>query len=117
MPVCTAPNLTRTDMRPANMPDVLPSPAEVLYFNQYPLVRYTPPRTELQLQEQPNWENSEFPNHEVESEDARCGICCERYVPPKSKNSNSPETLECELLRKLPCSHAFHVRTSVYVQR
>lgn len=96
-------------MRPPIIPVVLPSLAEAL--DEYPLVRYVPPRTELE--EEPDWQVSDLPDHEVESWNACCGICHEDYVQPGPKDGDALEAEECEALRKLPCEHAYHVRTDV----
>lgn len=74
-------------MRTAIMPDTLPSLAEAL--DKYPLVRYIPPRAEPQ--EQPDWEDSILPDHEIESWNACCGICYDDYIPPGSKTSDTTE--------------------------
>ena len=92
-------------MRPADLPAVLPSPAEAL--EQYPLVRYVPSRAEHP--EQQDWEDSDLPSCEIESWNACCGICEDDFPPPGLKNSNAYPEETPEPLRKLPCEHVYHV--------
>lgn len=99
-------------MHPTDIPVLLPSLSEVLDLELYPLVRYIPPCAEIQGQ--PDCENSELLDHEIESQNARCEICHDKYISPKTKHTDTTRTEECEPLRKLPYEHAYHLRISVY---
>lgn len=91
------------------IPGILPCLSEAQRW--YPLVRYVPPRAELEAS--PHWENSELPDFEIDSLNACCGICRSDYTVPKQKESGIREEeqeRDREPLRKLPCEHVYHVR-------
>jgi hypothetical protein len=94
----------------------MPSPSELIV--RFPLVRYVPiPQEVGHYSSSPSpsepWGDSPVQSIYLEAHNARCDICLVDYEPPRS--TTSPDShivvgVESEPLRRLPCSHVFHVR-------
>jgi hypothetical protein len=94
----------------------MPPPSELIA--RFPLVRYVPiPREVGHYSSSPSlsepWGDSPVQSIYLEAHNARCDICLVDYEPPRS--TTSPDLhivvgVESEPLRRLPCSHVFHVR-------